>query len=97
MSHRAHPVDFDPTAALLWDDCPRCDEQAREPSALDEVALQRAWGLMLRVERVGLATHKSSPRYLTAAEATLGRTLNRIYVVIERLGGVKANGRPGNV
>ena len=99
MSHRAHPTADDPPSALLWDDCHRCDDQSADPTGLDDQSLARAWGLMLAVERhveFRGTERPNEPHYLTANEARLGRTLNAIYIVVERLGGVHKNGRPGN-
>ncbi len=47
MSHRYHPdpEKRDPQDAILFDDCPRCEQQAGSPWMLDPDKLRRAWQL----------------------------------------------------
>ena len=44
MSHRYHPdpEKDDPPSALLFDDCERCDAQAKDPRHLDDFKLAGA-------------------------------------------------------
>ena len=64
-AHRPHPITgvwprngttaltihADPDDALLYDACPRCDEQAENPLFLDADKLRAAWDWMFHVER----------------------------------------------
>lgn len=45
--HRPHPIDDDPPEAVLYDNCPRCDQHAATLTGLDSDRL--AW----------LATHRN--------------------------------------
>ncbi len=89
MSHRFHPNPdiADPIEAMLWDDCERCDQQAKDPRGLDHAKLAEAWQMMLAVE-----IHHSGRRYLTANERRLSGTLYMMFVLIERLQGVGVGG-----
>ncbi len=86
MTHRYHPRPDtdDPTEALLWDDCTRCDQQAADPRGLDGVKLAKAWRLMLDVEVKG-----NVPAYKTRNERKLSGVLYMMYVLIERMPSVR--------
>ena len=94
MSHRFHPNPdiADPIEAMLWDDCERCSQQAKDPRGLDRAKLAEAWQMMLAVEM----HHPEMRRYLTANERRLGSTLYMMFVLIERLQGVKVGGVVGH-
>lgn len=81
-AHRFHP---DPARmeieALLYDDCPRCDDQAEHLVGLDNQRLGFLWGLMLR----RADNQMEMPRSLTVNE---NKALDRLYesaLVFERL------------
>ncbi len=77
MSHRYHPdpeMD-DPQGAILFDDCPRCEQQADDPRHLDHDKLLRAWGHAISTEW-GRTTKN---------ERVLFDGLYKVRVMIERL------------
>ena len=77
MSHRYHPdPDLDdPQGAILYDDCPRCEQQAGSPWRLDPGKLRRAWQL----------SHGDDWSGLTANERILVGQLYKTQVTIGRL------------
>lgn len=49
-SHRFHPESWEPKDAILWDDCPGCDENAKNPNRhLDKQSLLFLEALMFLV------------------------------------------------
>ncbi len=77
MSHRYHPdPDLDdPQGAILYDDCPRCEQQAGSPWMLDPDKLRRAWQL----------SHGDDWAGMTSTQRRLLGGLYRVRVLIERL------------
>lgn len=49
--HKVTVIYDDPADALLYDNCPRCTEQAENPLFLDHHKLRAAWDRMCQVER----------------------------------------------
>lgn len=86
-AHRPHPISGtwmngvydDPPAALLFDDCDRCAQQATDPRWLDEQRLGHMWQRMVDVEREG-------GNYATRTEGVCGRTLYLLACLAQRAG-----------
>lgn len=79
-SHRFHPNPFkgDPEKAILYDDCPGCEQHAHgDGLTLDRLSFARAWNQMIRVER-------NDGAYRTVNEALLCRCLYHTAMLIER-------------
>ncbi len=70
----------DPDDAILYDDCPRCAQQAANPAHCDLDRLGRLWSRMVEVERdpSGIAA------YRTATEAAGCRILYPIALLLDR-------------
>lgn len=76
--HRPHPQGFDPTDALLFDNCEACLQHAYGNGlTLDETSLARAWNRMLNVER-------GTETYRTENEAILCRRLHEFALLMDR-------------
>lgn len=75
---------------ILFDDCPRCEEQAENPVILDGSKTEELWNLMVEVNKPGyrgmVARKESRVGYRTAAEKTAGDGFYRIAVFLERAG-----------
>ena len=81
-THRPHPTGRDPADAILYDGCPRCDQQSRDPlRTLDADKIARLWQ---RVKEVELGPPFTGPAYQTGAEADAGRKLFDLYLMCER-------------
>ena len=80
MIHRYHPDPKrdDNPAAVLWDDCPRCDDHADHPaSSLDEEHLRRLW-----------RRYSARVKGLTGNESRAGSDLWNAVLIARRLGEV---------
>lgn len=81
MSHRFHPTDQDPSGAIMYDDCPRCAEQAANPLNCDPDRIAALWQRMVTVEH----TDNGTDHYPTSNEAKACRYLYGVAVLIERV------------
>lgn len=78
-AHVAHPTRDPRGLPLLFDGCPRCEEQADELGLrLDPEKWRRAWRLMLAVEV------SETGSYLSEADKRLGRSLYAMFLVLQR-------------
>ena len=77
-SHRFHPDSArgDPPEAILFDDCPRCAEHAKDPRGLDNAHLTR----IVRVCRDGEWNHRP-----TEAERFAEGVVYQALCIVERL------------
>lgn len=83
LPHRYHPdpeMD-DPSDAMLYDDCARCDEQATDLLGLDNQKLHWFWSAMQQIEFDGGA----APRQLTRNERIAVRNMYHMALTFERL------------
>ncbi len=71
-NHRAHPVGTDAEEALLWDNCDRCDEQAKNLTEIDPPTLYMLWWRM---------ENWVDHRPLNTAEAIAMRHLEKIKAI----------------
>jgi hypothetical protein len=92
MSHRAHPVNGDPTYAILFDDCEGCERHANGGGlTLDSTMLARSWNRMLDVERGSRTGTARVDSYQTGAEAKLCGRLYEMALLMERHPGLRMN------
>jgi hypothetical protein len=77
-THRFHPdpARGDPPEAILWDDCPRCAQHAKDPRGLDREHLLA----IVKVCRDGAYDHQP-----TVAERTAEHVVYQALCLVERL------------
>ena len=80
-THRYHPdPEKNEEAALIYDDCDRCDEQAANPFAtLDGTKTAALWDRMVLVK-------KELGTYETMNERKVGARFYEVAIFMERLG-----------
>lgn len=74
---------------VLFDECPRCDEQAENPFILDSSKTQELWDLMVIVNKPKLFVlldPDADPHYRTSNEKKAGDGFYRVAVFLERAG-----------
>jgi hypothetical protein len=86
MSHRYHPdPDRDPDDALIFDDCPDCDDRADDGVKgllnYDDETLRALWRRMREVEHGEGAGNRA---YRTENEAAVCRSLYHVAVLLGR-------------
>ena len=82
VTHRYHPTAKDQEDAILYNDCERCAEQAKNPLFLDPVKFRRLWN-----RTVAFELHDEGG-YKTLAEQTAGRFLWQAMLLYQRYFGV---------
>lgn len=75
--HREHPIQGDPADAILYDNCDRCTEHAKQLTSLDTRNAERLVDRVMEVERF-------DGRYRSLAEAEAGRRVLHAADLIAR-------------
>lgn len=67
---------------ILFDGCPRCEEQAEDPfTTLDPPSQRALWLVMLAVE--GAPLWRGTTSYASHAEAKAGRAFYRVAIMLD--------------
>lgn len=91
-THRPHPIQGDwhgkqyedDERAVLFDDCPRCNEHAKSVITLDDNNLKRIWDEMMLVE----FTHGGRDYYHSINDSTASFFLYKVILINQRLFGL---------